>query len=82
MGVPVLFIPGHAGSYKQVRSIAAEAAYLFYGQNGRQTEYWDRGQENLDVFTGTESPLFDSEVFIFGPKFLTAIVKLMSQRHS
>ncbi|KAI9311259.1 GPI inositol-deacylase PGAP1-like protein, partial [Dichotomocladium elegans] len=26
LGVPGLFIPGHAGSYKQVRSIAAETA--------------------------------------------------------
>ncbi|CAM0137839.1 unnamed protein product [Umbelopsis sp. WA50703] len=50
-GVPVLFIPGHAGSYKQVRSIAAEAAYRFYGQNGRPHRNWDRGQQNLDVFT-------------------------------
>jgi glycosylphosphatidylinositol deacylase len=28
-GVPVLFIPGNAGSYKQVRSLAAEAAYHY-----------------------------------------------------
>ncbi|KAH8552010.1 PGAP1-like protein-domain-containing protein [Umbelopsis sp. PMI_123] len=51
VGVPVLFIPGHAGSYKQCRSIAAEAAYLFYGQNGRQRVDRDRGRENLDIFT-------------------------------
>lgn len=48
----MLFIPGHAGSYKQVRSIAAEVAYRFYGQNGRPHRNWDRGQQNLDVFTG------------------------------
>ncbi|ODV88752.1 hypothetical protein CANCADRAFT_11696, partial [Tortispora caseinolytica NRRL Y-17796] len=29
-GVPVLFIPGNAGSYKQVRAIAAEAAEQYY----------------------------------------------------
>jgi glycosylphosphatidylinositol deacylase len=28
-GVPVLFIPGNAGSYKQVRSIASESHRLF-----------------------------------------------------
>ncbi|KTW30237.1 hypothetical protein T552_00715 [Pneumocystis carinii B80] len=28
-GIPVLFIPGNAGSYKQVRSLASEAAYQF-----------------------------------------------------
>jgi glycosylphosphatidylinositol deacylase len=35
-GVPVLFIPGNAGSYKQVRSVAAEAAYHY--QNSVQHE--------------------------------------------
>lgn len=43
-GIPVLFIPGNAGSYRQVRSIAAEAANL----------YFDDGDEyrtqNLDFF--------------------------------
>lgn len=29
-GVPVLFIPGNAGSYKQVRSLASEASKLFH----------------------------------------------------
>ncbi|VEU20764.1 DEKNAAC101718 [Brettanomyces naardenensis] len=29
-GTPILFIPGNAGSYKQVRSIAAQAANIFY----------------------------------------------------
>ncbi|KAI9248590.1 PGAP1-like protein-domain-containing protein [Phascolomyces articulosus] len=28
-GVPALFIPGHAGSYKQVRSIAATSSYYY-----------------------------------------------------
>ncbi|KAI8144743.1 PGAP1-like protein-domain-containing protein [Fennellomyces sp. T-0311] len=31
-GMPALFIPGHAGSYKQVRSIAATSTY-YYKQN-------------------------------------------------
>ncbi|KAG6557641.1 hypothetical protein Mapa_000922 [Marchantia paleacea] len=30
-GVPVLFIPGNGGSYKQVRSIAAESDRAYYG---------------------------------------------------
>lgn len=29
-GVPVLFIPGNAGSYKQVRSLASDAAYHYH----------------------------------------------------
>ncbi|VUG17932.1 DEBR0S2_19570g1_1 [Brettanomyces bruxellensis] len=45
-GTPVLFIPGNAGSYKQVRSIAAEAAAQFYGERGENSReekiYLDR----------------------------------------
>ncbi|KAL2761198.1 hypothetical protein ACRALDRAFT_2131570 [Sodiomyces alcalophilus JCM 7366] len=49
-GVPVLFIPGNAGSYRQVRPIAAEAANYFqevlhrHGGTGND-------QHNLDFFT-------------------------------
>ncbi len=28
-GVPILFIPGNSGSYKQVRSIASESARFY-----------------------------------------------------
>lgn len=46
-GVPVLFIPGNAGSYRQVRSIAAEAANIYFDErdtiNNEQTR-------NLDFF--------------------------------
>ncbi|KAI8089282.1 PGAP1-like protein-domain-containing protein [Halteromyces radiatus] len=47
-GTPVLFIPGHAGSYKQVRTIAAEAAYQYYQRKGSLSH---NGAANLDVFT-------------------------------
>ncbi|RUP28202.1 PGAP1-like protein-domain-containing protein [Jimgerdemannia flammicorona] len=50
-GVPVLFIPGHAGSYKQVRSIAAEAAILYYDQLAQEPGAWERGMRGLDFFT-------------------------------
>ena len=48
-GIPTLFIPGNAGSYKQVRSIASAAANLYYG--GRSG--WDDSVRGLDFFTGT-----------------------------
>lgn len=41
-GTPVLFIPGNAGSYRQVRSIAAESAKLFYDDK--------HGTQALDFF--------------------------------
>lgn len=46
---PVLFIPGHAGSYKQSRSIASETTVQFHQllqQRGRQHQ-----QAKLDFFT-------------------------------
>ncbi|XP_010528191.1 PREDICTED: GPI inositol-deacylase [Tarenaya hassleriana] len=38
-GVPVLFIPGNAGSYKQVRSLAAESDRAFQGGPFENTFY-------------------------------------------
>ncbi|KAI8338597.1 PGAP1-like protein-domain-containing protein [Chlamydoabsidia padenii] len=45
LGVPTLFIPGHAGSYKQARSIAAESAYYYQSLSLKDFRY------GLDVFT-------------------------------
>lgn len=48
-GQPVLFIPGHAGSYKQSRSIASETTVQFdqlLKRSGRQGQ-----QAKLDFFT-------------------------------
>ncbi|OAA69063.1 GPI inositol-deacylase [Cordyceps fumosorosea ARSEF 2679] len=50
-GVPVLFIPGNAGSYKQVRPIAAEAASYFYERLQHDGSSLNAGIRNLDFFT-------------------------------
>ncbi|KAM3518287.1 hypothetical protein NHJ13051_008300 [Beauveria bassiana] len=50
-GVPVLFIPGNAGSYKQVRPIAAEAASYFYERLQHDGSSLNSGVRNLDFFT-------------------------------
>ncbi|KAJ8656765.1 hypothetical protein O0I10_007613 [Lichtheimia ornata] len=50
-GVPVLFVPGHAGSYKQVRAIAAEAAFHYYQLYAQHPEIHEQGMRNLDFFT-------------------------------
>lgn len=47
----MLFIPGNAGSYKQVRPIAAEAANHFYHELQHDGESVDSGIRNLDFFT-------------------------------
>ncbi|KAI9054996.1 hypothetical protein LZ554_002139 [Drepanopeziza brunnea f. sp. 'monogermtubi'] len=50
-GVPVLFIPGNAGSYKQVRPIAAEGATYFYDILQHDQDAIKGGARNLDFFT-------------------------------
>ncbi|GAO45923.1 PGAP1-domain-containing protein [Saitoella complicata NRRL Y-17804] len=50
-GVPVLFIPGNAGSYKQVRPIAAEAANQYAEALKLNSWIADDGKRNLDFFT-------------------------------
>ncbi|KAH0534023.1 hypothetical protein FGG08_007370 [Glutinoglossum americanum] len=50
-GVPVIFIPGNAGSYRQVRSIAAEAAYYFHNVVQHDPASIEGGARSLDFFT-------------------------------
>lgn len=50
-GIPVLFIPGNAGSYKQVRPIAAEAANYFHDALRQDGFSVEAGVRNLDFFT-------------------------------
>ncbi|KAM7217530.1 GPI inositol-deacylase [Rhypophila decipiens] len=50
-GVPVLFIPGNAGSYKQVRPIAAEAANYFHEVLQHDEAAIRDGTRRLDFFT-------------------------------
>ncbi|KAM0276233.1 hypothetical protein ACHAQH_006956 [Verticillium albo-atrum] len=50
-GAPVLFIPGNAGSYKQVRPVAAEAANYFHDALQHDPDTAARGVRPLDFFT-------------------------------
>lgn len=50
-GIPVLFIPGNAGSYKQVRPFAAEAAVYFHETLQNDAEAIRNGKRPLDFFT-------------------------------
>ncbi|CAM1511108.1 Fc.00g086210.m01.CDS01 [Cosmosporella sp. VM-42] len=50
-GIPVLFIPGNAGSYKQVRPIASEAANYFDHYVQHDAVAADAGVRALDFFT-------------------------------
>ncbi|KAF8457621.1 PGAP1-like protein-domain-containing protein [Kalaharituber pfeilii] len=50
-GVPVLFIPGNAGSYKQARSMAKEAARMWAEMVQRNPAIEETGRHKLDFFT-------------------------------
>jgi glycosylphosphatidylinositol deacylase len=52
-GVPVLFIPGNAGSSRQVRSIASSAARQFYSEPYTVSpDFASRSLKPLDFFSG------------------------------
>ena len=50
-GIPVLFIPGNAGSYKQVRPLAAEAANYFHDVLRHHDAALKSGKRTLDFFS-------------------------------
>ncbi|KAI7924050.1 GPI inositol-deacylase [Pyricularia oryzae] len=50
-GIPVLFIPGNAGSYRQVRSIASEAATYYRDVVRHDERALRRGARPLDFFS-------------------------------
>lgn len=50
-GIPVLFIPGNAGSYKQVRPIAAQAAVHYHESLRDLDESIRLGKRTLDFFS-------------------------------
>ncbi|QIX01342.1 hypothetical protein AMS68_006859 [Peltaster fructicola] len=50
-GIPVVFIPGNAGSYRQVRPIAAEAATYYHNVLREDQSAVDGGKLPLDVFS-------------------------------
>lgn len=49
--MPVLFIPGNAGSYKQVRPLGAEAAYYYQNALKHNEAANQAGKRPLDFFT-------------------------------
>ena len=49
-GVPVLFIPGNAGSYKQSRCLAFEAAQYYHNHIQQNPDALKNGMTSLDFF--------------------------------
>lgn len=50
-GAPVLFIPGNAGSYKQVRSLSSEASRYYYNSLRNDADAAKEGIRAFDFFT-------------------------------
>lgn len=50
-GVPVLFIPGNAGSYKQARCLAFEAASYYHDSIQQDAQAMKEGMTSLDFFS-------------------------------
>ncbi|KAI8048665.1 PGAP1-like protein-domain-containing protein [Syncephalis plumigaleata] len=50
-GIPVLFVHGNAGSYKQVKSIGSEAAIHYHKELGGDSTTAHAGVLGLDMFT-------------------------------
>ncbi|KAG7193068.1 GPI inositol deacylase [Scheffersomyces spartinae] len=80
-GIPVLFIPGNAGSYKQVRSIAAETSNLFFGDDDtREQDIDNPHMKNFDFFAADfneDFTAFHGQTMMEQANFLNEAVKLI-----
>lgn len=67
-GLPVLFIPGNAGSSHQIRSIASSASRQFYtAPHSVSSELSSRGVKPLDFFAGASLDHPPATSFILMP---------------
>ncbi|PSK37318.1 GPI inositol-deacylase [Elsinoe australis] len=85
-GIPVLFIPGNAGSYKQVRSLAAEAAYYYRDNLQHDEAAQAAGKRPLDFFSvdfNEDITAFHGQTLIDQADYLNdAIAYILSLYHN
>ncbi|EOA86267.1 uncharacterized protein SETTUDRAFT_110320 [Exserohilum turcica Et28A] len=85
-GVPVLFIPGNAGSYKQVRSLAAEAAYHYHNNVQHDVDAGKAGKRPLDFFSvdfNEDITAFHGQTLLDQAEYLNdAITYILSLYHT
>jgi glycosylphosphatidylinositol deacylase len=85
-GVPVLFIPGNAGSYKQVRSLASEAAYHHHNFYRYGAGANSPGKRPLDFFSvdfNEDFTAFHGQTLLDQAEYLNdAIAYILSLYHS
>ncbi|KAJ5063071.1 PGAP1-like protein-domain-containing protein [Bipolaris maydis] len=84
--VPVLFIPGNAGSYKQVRSLAAEAAYHYHNTVQHDLDAGKAGKRPLDFFSvdfNEDITAFHGQTLLDQAEYLNdAITYILSLYHT
>lgn len=85
-GVPVLFIPGNAGSYKQVRSLASEAAFYYQNSIAPLEEEHRSSKRPLDFFTvdfNEDITAFHGQTLLDQAEYLNdAIAYILSLYHT
>ncbi|KAK6828653.1 hypothetical protein PG987_011994 [Apiospora arundinis] len=77
-GIPVLFVPGNAGSYKQVRPIAAEAARYFHDVLQHDPALAGSGVRNLDFFTvdfNEDFSAFHGQTMLDQAEYLNEVIR-------
>lgn len=77
-GIPVLFIPGNAGSYKQVRPIAAETANYFHDILQHDPAVTGAGVKNIDFFTvdfNEDFTAFDGQTMLDQAEYVNEAIR-------
>jgi glycosylphosphatidylinositol deacylase len=84
-GVPVLFIPGNAGSYRQARSTAGEAASYYHNVLRHDPAIATAGVRTLDFFTvdfNEEFTAFHGQAILDQAEYLNeAVAYILSLYH-
>ncbi|KAJ1034811.1 hypothetical protein NDA13_001065 [Ustilago tritici] len=89
-GSPALFVPGNAGSYGQVRSVASSASRQFYVENGsgaRRQEWKDAppGVAHTDWYTidfNEDFSAFSGSTLIEQATFINEIIAYLTDRYA
>lgn len=84
-GVPILFIPGNAGSYKQTRCLAFEAAQYYHSSIQQDPEALKAGTTSLDFFAidfNEDFTAFHGQTILDQAEFLNdAVAYILSLYH-
>ncbi|KAK6198890.1 PGAP1-like protein-domain-containing protein [Scheffersomyces amazonensis] len=81
-GIPVLFIPGNAGSYRQVRSIASQSSDIYFQQLIHQH---NSNYKNLDFFTADfneDFTAFHGRTILDQAEYLNEAIKFILELYS